>query len=101
VSRITQHSVPNAILVHPVVLPNGGSRPRVCDFDDMVLRLVKWHPSNHGFTSTYSELAASRLGQLIEAPVIRGSVVYVHTKLLPTDLVVRFTNNVQVSTILG
>jgi hypothetical protein len=91
VGQITQHSVPNATLVHPVVLPNGGSQPRVCDFDDMVLRLVKWHPSSHGFTSTYSELAASRLGQLIGAPAIRGILVYVHTKLLPRDLSNRVT----------
>jgi hypothetical protein len=27
----------------------------------MVLRLVTWRPSNHGLTSTCSELAASRL----------------------------------------
>jgi hypothetical protein len=65
-------------------MSNGGSQPRVCDFDDMVLRLVKWHPSN-GLTSTYSELAASRLGQLIDSPVVRGSVVFVDMGLLPPE----------------
>lgn len=72
-------------------LPNGGSQPRVCDFDDMVLRLVKWHPSTHGLTSTYSELVASRVGLLIGAPVVRGTVVYVEPGLLPTDLASRLT----------
>jgi hypothetical protein len=78
-----RHSVPNATYVHRHSLPNGGSAPRVCDFDDLVLRLVKWHPSSHGLTSSYSELVASRLGQLIDAPVIRGTVVYVDPELLP------------------
>jgi hypothetical protein len=86
---ITKHSVPNATLVFPTAFPNGGSAPRVCDFDDMVLRLVKWHPSNHGDTATYSELAASRLGQLIEAPVVRGMVVFVDMALLPPGLIPR------------
>lgn len=70
----TRESVPNAVYVFPHALP-GASNPRVCDFDDMVLRVVKWHPSIHGLTSTYSELVASRLGQLIEAPVVRGMVM--------------------------
>jgi hypothetical protein len=83
---ITEHSVPNATLAFPTALPNGGSQPRVCDFDDLVLRLVKWQPSNHGATATYSELAASRLGQLIEAPVLRALVVYVDMALLPGGL---------------
>lgn len=85
-TKFSQHSVPNALTVFSTQLPNGGSAPRVCDFDDMVLRLVKWHPSNHGHTATYSELVASRLAQLIEAPVVRGSVVYVSNDLLPPGL---------------
>ena len=60
-----------------------------CELDDNVLRIVKWHPSNHGLTCTYSELVASRLGQLIEAPVVRGTVVYVDNMLLPPDLMNR------------
>ena len=82
---ITRESIPNAAYVYPHPLP-GASNPRVCDFDDMVLRVVKWHPSVHGLTSTYSELAASRLGQLIEAPVIRGTVTYVEPALLPPEM---------------
>lgn len=93
---ITQYIVPNATWVHAYQLPNGGSAPRVCDFDDMVLRVVKWHPSNHGFTSTYSELVASRLGQLIEAPVIRGAVVYVEPDLLPQEVAGRVTQSFHV-----
>lgn len=83
--QTTKESVPNATLVHAYQLP-GASNPRVCDFDDMTLRVVKWHPSGHGFTATYSELVASRLGQLIEAPVVRGTVVYVEPDLLPPEL---------------
>ena len=67
----------NVMEVLPITLQNGGSKPRVCDFDDKVRRLVKWHPSIHGLTATYSELVASRLGQLINVPVIRGTIVYV------------------------
>lgn len=73
-------------MVMPYAPANGGSQPRFCDFDDMVLRLVKWHPSRHGLTATYSELVASRLAQLIEAPVIRGTIVYVDLQLLPTGV---------------
>jgi hypothetical protein len=87
----TKHSVPNATFVFPQALPNGGSAPRVCDFDDMVFRLVKWHPSNHGITSTYSELVASRLGQLIDAPVVRGTIVHVDMGLLPPEIAARVT----------
>src|SRR5215217_6012202 len=64
----------------------GGSGAHFCDFDDEVIRLVKWHPSVHGITATYSELVASRLGQLIEAPVVRGMVVHVDPDLLPPGL---------------
>jgi hypothetical protein len=85
VVQTTKESVPNATLVHTYQLP-GASNPRVCDFDDMTLRVVKWHPSAHGLTATYSELVASRLGQLIEAPVVRGTVVYVEPELLPPEL---------------
>lgn len=81
-----QHSIPNATLVLPTALTDGGSQPRFCDFDDEVIRLIKWHPSGHGFTATYSELVASRLGQLIEAPVVRGTVVYVDPNLLPPEV---------------
>jgi len=52
----------------------------------MVLRVIKWHPPPLGLTSTYSELAASRLGQLIEAPVVRGAVVHVDPAQLPEEL---------------
>jgi hypothetical protein len=88
---LSKHSVPNATFVFPQALPNGGSAPRVCDFDDMVFRLVKWHPSNHGITSTYSELVASRLGQLIDAPVVRGTVVHIDMDLLPPEIAARVT----------
>lgn len=77
--------MPNATWVHPYKT-SGASDPRVCGFDDMVLRMVKWHPSVHGVTSTYSELAASRIGQLINAPVVKGMVVHVDPVLLPADL---------------
>jgi len=81
--QISQHSVPNATMVMPFPPQNGGSQPRFCDFDDMVLRLVKWQPSSHGLTASYSELVVSRIAQLIEAPVIRGTIVYVDLALLP------------------
>lgn len=61
----------------------GASGAQFCDFDDEIIRLCKWHPSVHGLTATYSELVASRLGQLIEAPVVRGTIVYVDPDLLP------------------
>lgn len=81
----TRESVPNSTLVHPHEL-QGVTKARVCDFDDMVLRVVKWHPPPLGITSTYSELAASRLGQLIQAPVVRGTVVHVDPAQLPAEL---------------
>ena len=77
--------MPNSTLVHPHALP-GVTKARVGDFDDMVLRVIKWHPPPLGLTSTYSELAASRLGQLIEAPVVRGAVVHVDPAQLPEEL---------------
>jgi hypothetical protein len=64
---------------------NGGSNPRFYDFDDGVARLVKWHPSNHGAKACYNELVASRLGQLICAPMLRGCVVYVPDDIIPPD----------------
>ena len=82
----SQHAVPNATGMLPCVITNGGSQPRLYDFDDMVMRLVKWHPSSHGLTSTYSELIASRLGQLINAPIARGLIVYVEMDLVPEEL---------------
>lgn len=83
-----QHSVPNATLHlgQPTGEP-GASGARFWDFDDEVIRLVKWHPSVHGITSTYSELIASRLGQLFDAPVIRGTVVHIDPELLPPETV--------------
>lgn len=91
VCQMVQQSIPNATMVYHAAFPNGGSAPRVCDFDDMVHRLVKWHPSSHGLTCTYSELIASRLGQLIGAPLVRGTVVYVDVALLPPDIAARVT----------
>ena len=48
-------------------------------------RLVKWHPSSHGAKACYNELVASRLGQLIGAPILRGGVVYVPDEIIPAD----------------
>jgi hypothetical protein len=73
-------------LIGPPQGEAGGSAAHFCDFDDEVIRLVKWHPSAHGITATYSELVASRLGQLIEAPVVRGTVVHVDPDLLSLEL---------------
>jgi hypothetical protein len=50
-----------------------------------VTRLVKWHPSRHGTKACYNELTASRLGQLIGAPILRGGVVYVPDEIIPPD----------------
>jgi hypothetical protein len=82
---MNRHSVPNAILGLPGKPVNGGSRPRFYDFDDGVTRLVKWHPSPHGSKACYNELVASRLGQLIDAPILRGIVVYVPDEIIPAD----------------
>jgi len=46
---------------------------------------VKWHPSVHGAKACYNELIASRLGQLIGAPILRGAVVYVPNEIIPDD----------------
>jgi hypothetical protein len=82
---MNRHSVPNATLGLPGKPVNGGSQPRFYDFDDGVTRLVKWHPSRHGSKACYNELIASRLGQLIDAPILRGIVVYVPDEIIPAD----------------
>jgi hypothetical protein len=82
---MNRHSVPNAVLGLPGKPANGGSQPRFYDFDDGVTRLVKWHPSPHGSKPCYNELIASRLGQLIDAPILRGVVVYVADEIIPPD----------------
>jgi hypothetical protein len=82
---MNRHSVPNAILGLPGKPVNGGSRPRFYEFDDDVTRLVKWYPSVHGTKACFNELVASRLGQLINAPILRGVIVYVPDDIIPTD----------------
>lgn len=82
---MNRHCVPNAINGYPGRPPNGGSNPRFYDFDDGVTRLVKWHPSPHGVKACYNELFASRLGQLIDAPILRGSVVFVADDTIPAE----------------
>jgi hypothetical protein len=79
------HAVPNATMGYPGRPQNGGSNPRFYDFDDGVTRLVKWHPSRHGAKASYNELVASRLGQLVGAPILRGAVVYVPDEIIPDD----------------
>jgi hypothetical protein len=79
------HSVPNATLGLPGRPVNGGSKPRFYEFDDGVTRLVKWSPSPHGNKACFNELVASRLGQLIDAPLLRGIVVYVAAEIIPAD----------------
>lgn len=82
---MNRHSVPNATMGYPGSPPNGGSRPRFYDFDDGVTRLVKWHPSVHGAKACYNELIASRLGQLVESPLLRGIVAFVPDDVIPAD----------------
>ena len=82
---MNKQSVPNATLGLPGRPVNGGSNPRFYDFDDGVTRLVKWHPSLHGVKACYNELVASRLGQLIGAPILRGGVVFVPDDIIPSD----------------
>ncbi len=81
---MNRHAVPNAIFGLPGKPIDGGSNPRFYDFDDGVTRLVKWHPSTHGAKACYNELVASRLGQLIAAP-LRGGVIYVPKEIIPGD----------------
>jgi hypothetical protein len=82
---MNRHSVPNATLGLPGKPANGGSQPRFYDFDDGVTRLVKWWPSPHGNKACFNELVASRLGQLIDAPILRGIVVYVPDEIIPPE----------------
>lgn len=49
------------------------------------MRLVKWHPCPHGLKACFNELVASRLGQLIDSPILRGGVVYVPDDIIPPD----------------
>lgn len=83
--KVNRFAVPNATVGLPGKPTNGGSGPRFYDFDDGVVRLVKWHPSYHGARLCYNELVASRLGQLISAPILRGSVVYIPEEIIPQD----------------
>jgi hypothetical protein len=80
-----RQSVPNAVFGLPGRPINGGSNPRFYDFDDGVTRLVKWHPSRHGEKACYNELVASRLGQLIGSPILRGGPVFVPADIIPPD----------------
>lgn len=82
---MNRHSVPNAIYGLPGKPIDGGSHPRYYDFDDGVIRLVKWHPSVHGAKACDNELVASRLGQLIGAPILRGGVVYLPKEIIPAE----------------
>jgi hypothetical protein len=82
---VNRHAVANATLGYPGTPPNGGSQPRFYDFDDGVVRLVKWHPSPHGSKPCLNELVASRLGQLVGAPILRGGVVYVPAEVIPEE----------------
>ena len=82
---MNRQEVPNAVVGFPGRPRNGGSRPRFYHFDDDVTRLVKWHPSPHGQKACYNELVASRLGQLIGAPILRGTVVFVSDDIIPDD----------------
>ncbi len=82
---MNKHAVPNAITGLPGRPANGGSSPRFYDFDDGVIRLVKWHPCPHGAKGCFNELVASRLGQLIDSPILRGGVVYVPDDIIPAD----------------
>jgi hypothetical protein len=82
---MNRHAVPNATMGLPGKPVNGGSNPRFYEFDDGVMRLVKWHPSQHGPKACYNELVASRIGQLIEAPILRGGAVYLADEIIPVE----------------
>jgi hypothetical protein len=82
---VNKHAVPNAVMGLPGRPANGGSSPRFYDFDDGIVRLVKWHPCPHGAKGCFNELVASRLGQLIDSPILRGGVVYVPDNIIPAD----------------
>jgi hypothetical protein len=82
---LNRNAVPNATVPFRGKPPGGGSHPRFYAFDDQVIRIVKWHPSPHGQKACYNELVASRLGQLIGAPILRGCVVFVPDDVIPAD----------------
>lgn len=82
---MNRHSVPNALNAYLTRPKDGGSNPRFYDFDDGTIRLVKWHPSQHGEKACYNELVASRLAQLIDAPMLRGGIVFVPDDIIPDD----------------
>jgi hypothetical protein len=84
-TSLNKNTVPNAIWAYSGKPSGGGSNPRFYHFDDQVVRLVKWHPSVHGLKACYNEVAASRLAQLLGAPVLRGTVVYVPDDVIPAD----------------
>jgi hypothetical protein len=70
--------LPNAL--YRIERAEGTADPYFCAFDDGVDRLVKWHRTTepfHGAKSCFNDLVVLRLGQLIGAPVLRGSVIYV------------------------
>jgi hypothetical protein len=79
--------VPHAIKILPerAERQGGTSTPRFCECDDGITRLVRWHKpgpkglyrTSHGPKSCFNEFVASRLGGLIDAPVLRADVVYV------------------------
>jgi len=82
---MNRYTTPNATMGYPGRPANGGSNPRFYDFDDGVKRLVKWQPSVHGAKACYNELLASHLGQLLDAPLLRGAVVFVPDEIIPGD----------------
>jgi hypothetical protein len=88
-------------LLLPVTLQDGGSAPKVFDFDDQVVRLVKWQPSSHGLTAMYSALVASRIAQILDAPAVRGCVVWVSASLVPADVHVAQSFHVGFTYLLG
>lgn len=84
-TALNKNTVPNAVWAYSGKPSSGASNPRFYHFDDRVVRLVKWHPSAHGVKACYNELVASRLGQLLGAPIVRGGVVYVPNDVIPSD----------------
>jgi hypothetical protein len=84
-TSLNKNTVPNAVWAYSGKPSGGGSNPRFYHFDDHVVILVKWHPSAHGLKACYNELTASRLAQLLGAPVLRGAAVYVPDDVIPAD----------------
>lgn len=84
-TRLNKNTVPNALWAYRGNPSGGGSNPRFYQFDDQTVRLVKWHPSVHGLKACYNELIASRLAQLLGAPVLRGTAVFVSDNVIPAD----------------